>query len=392
MMRHVLSFALCFAAMLQGVACHQDAPASPPRLSAVDILSGGREPPAGFARAVAPRPFVFPQDHGSHPDFQTEWWYFTGQLSDAHGRRFGFQWTLFRRAQQPPSASQTKRASAWATDQLYLAHFAITDAAGNRFHAFERAQRGALGLAGVDIAPFRAYLEDWQATSKGDNPFPLRLQASDQGVALDLEIGPSPKGFVAQGEGGLSRKSELPGGASHYYSAPRLPARGQLTLDGTAYQVAGTAWLDREWSTSVLAPGQIGWDWFSLELEDGRDLMLFQLRRQDGKSDPYSSGTLIATDGKTTHLNVDDFQLEPQGTWQSPRSQARYPASWRLQIPNQGLDLEITPLIPDQELDLSFRYWEGAVDVTGTQKGRALKGRGYMEMVGYAEFRSPLPH
>jgi predicted secreted hydrolase len=325
----------------------------------------------GYAKALKPREFRFPQDHGPHPDFRTEWWYYTGNLSTREGRRFGFQLTFFRSALAP---SMPERASAWATRQAYLAHFTVSDIEGGRFHSFERWSRGALGLAGSQSEPFRAWVEDWSADG-----IPFRLHAEEDGIAIDLELqlGKPP---VLQGERGLSRKSDEPGNASYYYSLTRMPASGTIGIGGERLAVSGLAWMDREWSTSSLGKDQMGWDWFALQLEDGRDLMLYQLRHRDGSADPTSNGTLVDSEGRTLPLKREDFELEVLKRWQSPRSGAAYPAAWRLRIPSAALDLRIEPLLPDQELDVSFRYWEGAVRIDGTSKGR-----GYVELTGYTD-------
>lgn len=373
-------FLPCLAAAILLAACRQEAP--PAKISAVAALSAsGAQSAEGFARALAPRPFDFPADHGPHPNFETEWWYFTGNLQTAEGRRFGFQLTFFRRAL---AAEDLSRESAWATRQLYFAHFTLSDIEGRSFHSFERFARGALGLAEAGATPFRVAIEDWQAESVSESLFPLALEAQDGEARLELELSDA-QGWVAHGDAGLSRKGEGEGNASYYYSYPRLPARGKIEIAGQTFAVEGEAWLDREWSTSVLAPEQQGWDWFSLQLGDGRELMLFQLRRQDGSRDPFSAGTLIAADGKAESLKAGDFELEPLDLWKSPRSGASYPTRWRLKLPRHGLELETKALLEDQELDVSFSYWEGAVDAEGKEGDEPLRGRGYLEMVGYAE-------
>lgn len=329
----------------------------------------------GYAKALKPRVFQFPADHGPHPEFRTEWWYFTGNLATQEERRFGFQLTFFRSALAPEMPA---RESAWATRQAWLAHFTVSDIAGGTFHSFERWSRGALGLAGAQAEPFRVWVKDWSAASS-----PMRLSASEDGVAIDLLL-QQGKPPVLQGEHGLSRKSAEPGNASYYYSLTRMPASGSITVEGARFAVTGLAWMDREWSTSSLGKGQVGWDWFSLQLSDGWDVMLYRLRRKDGTADPASSGTLIDPHGESRALNLSDFQILPSGEWRSPRSGARYPARWRLRIPREDLDLEVRPLLADQELDVSFRYWEGAVGLEGTHHGRPIQGHGYIELTGYA--------
>jgi predicted secreted hydrolase len=378
-------------------------PARPPiaaRLSVAAALGGAAE--AGFARALAPRPFAFPADHGPHPAFRTEWWYFTGNLEAAGGRRFGYQLTFFRNALAPRAAPRPSR---WAARQVFLAHFAVTDPAGRRFLAGERFRREALGLAGARGAPFRVWLDRWSAASEAsahagaaatvrhegetapstarDGTFPLRLRAATGEVALDLTLARG-KPPVLQGERGLSRKGSAPGQASYYYSLTRLPTAGRLRLGRHAWTVRGDSWMDREWSTSSLPPGQVGWDWFALQLADGRELMLYRLRLRGGGVDPASGGALVARDGTATILGREDAAVEALATWESPAG-GRYPSRWRVRVPAAGLDLTVRPLLADQEHRSAFRYWEGAVDAAGTSRGAPLRGRGYVELTGYAE-------
>ncbi len=374
-LRKHLGRCLFLIATLCLLAC-RDHPA-PPRaaLSIADTLRGTET--AGYARALAPREFHFPADHGPHPEFRTEWWYYTGNLETHEGRRFGFQLTFFRSALAP---EMPDRKSAWATRQAYLAHFTVTDVDGKRFHSFERWGRGALGLAGAQGEPFRVWTGDWSADAIDGQALPMRLRAARDDAAIDLVLqeGRPP---VLQGDRGLSRKSAELGNASYYYSLPRMPAAGTVRLGNQSFAVTGAAWMDREWSTSSLGRDQIGWDWFALQLADGRDIMLYQLRRTDGSADPASSGTVSSGDGASgegRHLGINDVSLTVLDRWRSPRSGAVYPSRWRLRIPSEKLDLEITPLLADQELDVSFRYWEGAVAVTGSQNGR-----GYVELTGY---------
>ncbi len=332
----------------------------------------------GYAKALAPREFHFPADHGPHPEFRTEWWYYTGNLATAEGRRFGFQLTFFRSALAPTAP---ERASAWATRQAWLAHFTVSDVAGKRFHSFERWSRGAVGLAGAQGEPFRVWVKDW--TAEGAPVFPMRLRAAEGETAVDLLL-QEGKPPVLQGERGLSRKGAEPGDASYYYSLTRMPTSGTVRVDGQSFTVTGDSWMDREWSTSSLGRDQVGWDWLALQLSDGWDVMLYRLRRADGSADPTSSGTLIAPDGSSRPLHLADFQLEGSGEWRSPRSGARYPARWRVRVPGEEVDLDVRPLLADQELDVSFRYWEGAVSIEGTHHGRPVRGQGYVELTGYA--------
>ncbi|MDX1608996.1 MAG: lipocalin-like domain-containing protein [Halofilum sp. (in: g-proteobacteria)] len=336
----------------------------------------GGDPDPGFARATEIRPFAFPHDHGAHPAFRNEWWYVTGNLDDGAGRRYGFQLTLFRIGLAPGRA---QRASAWATHQVWMGHLALTDVAGGRFHAAERFARGGdLGLAGAARDPVRIWLEDWRLERGEDGDW--QIAAATDTFALELALRPQ-KPPVPQGERGLSRKSDEPGNASYYYSLPRLAVDGAIRVAGERRPVRGHAWLDREWSTSALGAGQVGWDWFALQLDDGRDLMVYRLRRRDGATDPHSAGSLIGPDGVKTALDHRDVAIEVLERWTSPRG-TTYPARWRLDAPGLDGPLTVVPVLPDQELDLSVRYWEGAVDVL--RDGEPV-GRGYVELAGYAE-------
>lgn len=343
---------------------------------------------ADYARVLGPRPMRFPQDHGPHSEYRSEWWYFTGNLAAADGRRFGYQWVLFRLALAPDTAdgsiapgTESSRTSAWRTNQAYMAHFALTDAATGRFHAFERFARGAAGLAGATIAPLRLWLEDWSLTEDpASGAWRLRVRADE--IDLDLELR-ALRAPVLQGERGFSRKSAAAGNASYYYSISRLDTRGILRAGEHSQAVEGLSWLDREWGTSALAADQQGWDWFALQLDDGTDLMVYRLRRRDGSIDRFSAGMLVTPNDSRVPLAADDVSLDILDTWTSPEG-VRYPAGWRLRLPERDLVLDVLPLIADQELDLSVRYWEGAVTVTGQHGGAPVGGRGYVELVGYA--------
>ncbi len=376
------SWAATLAAMAALAAC---APAPPESavetLSVADMLGSGDA--GSFARAVAPRQFDFPADHGPHPAFRTEWWYFTGNLSGtgpAAERDFGYQLTFFRSAL---GGDPEPRESAWAASQVYMAHFAVAAPGGpdGGFYSFERFARGAAGLAGAELGPFRVWVEDWTAEG-GDGMPPIRLRAATKEATIELDLAPG-KPPVLQGDRGLSRKGREPGNASYYYSLTRLPTRGRISLAGETFEVSGASWMDREWSTSVLGEGVVGWDWFSLQLDDGRDLMVYQLRREDGSADPLGAGALVAADGVSTTLAASDYRIEPLGTWRSPRTGRAYPSSWRLSLPAEGLELELEPLLADQELSHSFVYWEGAVRFAGTASGQPVAGRGYVELTGY---------
>jgi len=335
---------------------------------------------SGYLRAEGPLPLDFPTDHGPHPDYQTEWWYYTGNLRTADGRHFGYQLTFFRRALAPPSL-HTARESAWAADQVYMGHLALTDVDGNRHQAFERFSRGAAGLAGAQASPYGVWLEDWSVEEVA--PGTARLRAAQQGWVLDLLLS-DQKGPILQGERGYSPKGPQLGNASYYYSLTRLETTGTVQVPGAVYSVDGWSWMDHEWSTSALAADQVGWDWFSLQLDDGSELMVFQLRKEDGSIDPFSSGTFVAPDGSTRHLGHDEFQIHVEDTWRSPHTGASYPAAWTLTVPAIDLRLEIEPYVADQELTVSYAYWEGAVQTGGARAGQSIGGSGYAELTGYA--------
>jgi predicted secreted hydrolase len=325
--------------------------------------------------------FQFPRDHASHPEFKLEWWYYTGNLQTRDGRHVGFQLTFFRSALGSPSAA---RDSDWAATQVYLAHFAVTDTTRGRFVAVARTSRAALGLAGAQAEPFRVWLEDWSVEGEGQTALPMRLRASEGGTAIDLVLD-GAKPVVPQGERGLSRQGPEPGNASYYYSLTRMPARGTVRLDGATLDVEGYAWMDREWSTSALSKDLAGWDWFALQLDDGRDVMFYQLRRTDGSGTAFSAGTLVDQDGTARPLTREDVRIDVLATWRSPRSGVSYPARWRLTLPSRELVLELSPRVADQELIVGTRYWEGAVTVQGTSGDRRIAGQGYVELVGYGE-------
>ncbi len=345
------------------------------------LIAAG-ELPGGFRRADGPRTFDFPADHGPHPAYQTEWWYYTGNLTTTDGREFGYQLTFFRRALEPVE-DRVDRPSAWATDQIYMAHFAITDAAGGDHRAFERFSRGAAGLAGAEALPYRVWLEDWEAGQTG--PGSYRLVAEAEGLSLDLTLS-EEKGPVLQGEDGYSRKGVDPGDASYYYSLTRLATQGLVSVGDETFEVSGLSWMDHEFGTSALSEGQVGWDWFSIQLDDGGEVMLYTIRREDGRVDPYSQGTYIAPDGETTllHYTEGDYTVEALDTWRSPATGAVYPARWRVQIPGEGLDITVEPALADQELVVSYAYWEGTVHVEGRHGDRTVAGSGYVELTGYA--------
>jgi predicted secreted hydrolase len=338
------------------------------------------EPVSGFTRATEPKELVFPDDHGAHTDFQTEWWYYTGNLDTVEGRHFGYQFTIFRSALVPPEDRQ-ERPSSWATDQVYMAHFALTDVDAGRFHYFDRFSRGAAGLAGAQASPYQVWLEDWRVEEL--EPSVYHLRAAQDDVAIDLRL-TDLKGPILQGDRGYSQKGPERGNASYYYSLTRLASSGTVRVGETAYTVDGLSWMDHEFSTSALAPELVGWDWFSIQLDDGSELMVYQLRREDGTADTFSGGTYVDAAGNTNRLGHQDFTVTVNDTWRSPHSGATYPAQWTITVPSKDLILEVTPYLADQELNVSYTYWEGAVRVSGDRAGSAVSGSGYVEMTGYA--------
>jgi predicted secreted hydrolase len=333
-----------------------------------------------FESALVPRPFDLPTDHGPHPDFQTEWWYYTGNLDTDSGAHFGYQLTFFRRGLSPQAS---ERQSPLAANQIYFAHFAITDVSRRQHESDQHFSRGADRLAGAQSDPFSVWLETWRVEALNADGSRLRLLAQEGDLFIDLTL-QSSKPLVLNGDEGLSAKSEQPGNASYYLSYTHMATEGELGIGGRVYQVKGLSWFDHEWSTSALDPEAIGWDWFSLQLSDGRELMLFQIRRQDGTLEPASSGILVAADGTTQRLTAADFKFETLDTWHSQASGGDYPSRWKLTVPGEGLELDLTPWLPDQENRLNFNYWEGAVKISGKGPLGAISGNGFVELTGYA--------
>ncbi len=326
--------------------------------------------------------YEFPRDHRTHAEFKTEWWYFTGNLFDENGARFGYELTFFRQGILPPNERQSGR-SRFLVEDLKFAHFTITDVAGKRFRFTQKTSRGAFGEAGFDEGERLAWIDDWSLKLLPNGRFVVEATL-EKAAALRLELAPATPPVI-HGENGVSAKAAEPGHASHYYSFPRLATAGELMLEGRKHALQGESWFDHEWATNQLAPGQVGWDWLSVQLEDGRALMLYRMRLADGTEDPSSSGTLIAADGSATHLQAGDFTMLPAKIWKSGRTGAKYPVGWRVEIPAEKLSLEVQPTLEDQELALlPLAYWEGAIDVRGTSRGQPLQGRGYLELTGYA--------
>ncbi len=373
--------ALIAAALVAGCSAPQPAAVAGSRV--VSVLSAQAD--AGFARAYAPMPFRFPQDHGAHPDYQTEWWYYTGNLADASGREFGYQLTFFRRGL---TADMPARASSLATNQVYMAHLALTDVEANRHVALERFSRGDGSLAGAEGDPSASvWLEDWAVRQTEPGVYRLTAGATTgdgEPIALNLTLRET-RPPVLHGENGLSRKGPEPGNANYYYSLTGLQTTGTLTRGDFSADVTGLSWMDHEFGTSALSGNALGWDWFSLQLDDGSALMLAQLRTQDGGADPSFEGTWLPAGGEQTVVRADDFTLEALDEWISPATGIAYPSGWRVTLPQQALSLTVTPLVRDQEMDTTYVYWEGAVRAEGEREGTPIAGKGYVELTGYGD-------
>lgn len=341
---------------------------------------------ASFRAALPGYKFQFPRDHGSHPAYQTEWWYYTGHLKSKTGRRFGYQLTFFRTALTPSSKGRT---SQWAIRDVIFAHFALSDINGKRFFNHDRINRTALNMAGADKAGNkspRIWIGDWQMRFEEANGQRQTLRAKGEtnetvfSIVLQQRALKKP---IVHGQNGVSQKSAGYGRASHYYSFTRLQTRGTVQIGKETFQVTGQSWFDHEFGSNQMDKSQTGWDWFSLQLSDGRELMLYQLRLTNNRIEPLSSGTIVEKNGRARHLKLSDFQIQSLASWSSPRSNGIYPSKWRVRVPKERIDLIITPSLADQELNTRrgarFDYWEGSIDFTGSHSGQ-----GYVELTGYA--------
>ncbi len=344
------------------------------------FLLGAEEPKPQWRRVTGPPVLDFPRDHGAHPDYRTEWWYLTGMLTDEQERRFGFQVTFFRHGLAPgesgPESSQLR------ARQIVAAHLAVADLSAGRFRHAERIRRTGGGLAGFSATDLEVWLDDWQMRRRNDETIFVSARDPETGIGLELDVRPT-RAIVAHGDGGYSKKGAEDGNASVYLSWTRLEVAGKIEVDGEPRTVGGVAWFDHEWGTSTLGAGVVGWDWFSLRLGDGRDLMAYRLRRPDGSADPRSSGTLVEATGEVAHLTRDEVEVEVLEHWQSPETGARYPTRWKVRVPSVSIDLEVRALISSSELDgtatTGVVYWEGPVEAQGS-----TTGEGYVEMTGYA--------
>ncbi|MDG1896021.1 MAG: lipocalin-like domain-containing protein [Fuerstiella sp.] len=333
-----------------------------------------------WTAALSPRAFAFPGDHASHEDYRIEWWYYTGNLEADDGSRFGYQLTFFRTGLNKEPNNPSK----WAVRDLYTAHFAISDLRGDQHYCFQRNSRSGIGRAGAEVQNYAVWNGDWKAWLDGENH---RLQAGESELRIDLTLSPE-KPLVLHGERGLSQKGAMAGNASHYYSFTRLMTEGTIRIGGKNFKIKGRSWMDHEFSTSFLEPGQLGWDWLSIQLDNGIDLMLYRMRRDDGTTDPFSSGSLVRKDGQVKHLSVTDFRITPLRDWTSSATDATYPLDWKVEIPGLGYQLVITSAFDEQEMTTNdttgINYWEGAIEIAGSSAEGSVTGRGYMELTGYA--------
>ncbi len=345
--------------------------------------------PDPFRRAQGTRQWAFPRDHGQHPAYRLEWWYYTGNLQTAAGRRFGYQVTFFRLALPTPDAV---RASAWSAESLYLAHAALSDVARKEFRNDGRVGRGSLGVSGASRERHAVWLAQWRAAPLADDPHGVSLAIPADGFTLQLTLR-ARKPPVLHGDGGLDQKGPQTGQASWYYSLTRLETTGSIEVKGTRHSVTGYSWMDHEFGTNQLAADQAGWDWFAIQLDDGSDLMLYRMRGKDGSTGTFSGGSLIDPAGGVRTLSPElggdaGYRLEALRQWRSPRSNAAYPVAWRIAVPRGELVLETAPAFDAQELlpgrGVPFPYWEGAITVRGTRAGKPVRGEGYMELTGYA--------
>ncbi len=374
--RIIILLLLIGLVLLFGISLYE--PPSGNALSAHTRLEAPPQEASGFARAIEPWDWQFPRDHGAHPEFQTEWWYYTGNLATAAGRRFGFQFTIFRRALSPLAKSSE---SEFRANDIYLAHFTISDIANADFYHDLRYARGGAGLAGATVEPFyRVWLEDWQVLALDDNANKTHISAASADFAIDFHLY-QMKRPALQGNKGLSPKSGEIGNASYYYSLSRLLSEGTITIGGQTYDVSGTSWMDHEFSTSALGANARGWDWFGLIFEDNSELMVGQIRQIDGGIEPVFGGLYIYGDGSTRYLDAADFSIAVTDTWRSPHSEAEYPAGWEIAVRGEDkFSIVISPLQADQELhSADIVYWEGAVEISGDKTGY-----GYAELTGYA--------
>jgi predicted secreted hydrolase len=350
---------------------------------ALPVGSQEAEPVSSFRPALPGYEYRFPRDLYSHDDFRIEWWYYTGHLEDAAGRSFGYQLTFFRVALD--GKGKVNNPSQWKIGHIYFAHMTLSDIENEKFYFFERINRAGLGQAGAESDQLKVWNEDWSLTQNGKAH---HLKAREGEVAFDLKLTPS-KPIVFQGRDGVIQMGEAAGNAWQYFSFTRMRTEGQVILKGKTYRVKGLSWMDHEFSSSQLNKEQIGWDWFSVQLDNDTELMLYQIRKKNGAIEKNSSGTWVDAGGRGTHLVFSEYFIQPEGQWVSQQSGTTYPATWTLEVPKHGIRLKVTPEMANQELhnlrSISTSYWEGSVKVSGTVKGQPVTGKGYVELVGYTQ-------
>ncbi|HIA51882.1 MAG TPA: carotenoid 1,2-hydratase [Candidatus Melainabacteria bacterium] len=335
-----------------------------------------------YKKALPGYKFSFPRDHASHEDFKTEWWYYTGHLKSEDGNKYGYELTFFRSGVSPSEKSQSKDKD---HSNVYLAHFAVSDINNKKFHFFEKLTRSGLSLGAASKSVLHIYNDGWRVDEAGDAMM-LSADAEKTGIKLLLT---SKKPPVIHGKDGVSQKADCIGCASHYYSLTRMETKGLLFIDGKEKRVTGTSWMDHEFGSNQLTEEQIGWDWFSLQLNDNTELMLYMMRKKDGSLDKNSSGTLILADGKAEHLSLSQFKIRSKSKWLSPKSKGNYPMNWDIEIPSKQIKLQVNADFDSQELvtkrSTDVTYWEGSSTITGTKLGKPVTGEGYVEMTGYSE-------
>lgn len=331
-----------------------------------------------FVRADRPRRFEFPRDHAAHPEFATEWWYFTGVLTGADGARFGFELTFFRVAL---TDSVPANASDWRARQLILAHLALSDVAGQRFASAERVRRAAPGIAGASADSLHLFAGNWSARTSGTS---FELVAGDASLGIEFSLLPLRPPML-HGESGLSIKDRARENASYYYSIPRLATQGTLRWEGKSLAVSGESWMDHEFFSGDTPAEGLGWDWFSLHLSDSSDLMLYRVRHP--RHGELSFGTRMLADGSARALDLSAATWTARSTWSSAVTGNRYPIEWEIDLPREALRLRTRALVPGQEIDarrsVGFAYWEGLSEAEVEWGGDRLHGIGYVELTGY---------
>ena len=338
----------------------------------------------GYEPARPDYEYEFPRDHFEHPNFAMEWWYYTGNLADSEGRKFGFELTFFRGTVDREEAAQ----STWDLSQVYVAHLVVSDIQEQRMIHRERANRSGPGLAGASAATATIWNGNWSVEYQLADPArPVqKLRAWDESISLELLLEPT-KAHVVHGEDGISRKGGEEGQASHYVSFTRMRTSGRLMIDNRVHEVQGLSWMDHEFFSENMASGMVGWDWLSIQLDDETDLMIAGIRQSNGVYSPYSHGTLVSREGGTMHLSSEDIRLTPGRIWHSDETGAKYPVEWMLRIPRVGLNLDVRPLHDAQEIVSRAAslptYWEGPVLYSGRHAGTPVTGSGYLELTGY---------